>query len=201
MQRYHILPPIFSLGPSIFPEYSRNIPTENLFHTLVEQKSELSSVKSGLRMRFSATFPHEISLAMRNQPSTQLISCLDIVDAKLNRKTARICSADSSKRLEYEDIPDFESRKDVKHPLYSAEYSGRFSNSSYILKDIPVRNIVPRPTSPPHVARSPCRPGNLHGDPPRPQAVQMDSPQAKMWSRRCSFCRTPDLLERADRLR
>ena len=141
LQRYHIIPPIFSLGPSIFPEYSRNIPTENLFHTLVEQKSELSSVKSGLRMRFSATFPHEISLAMRNQPSTQLISCLDIVDAKLNRKTTRICSAESSKRLEYryDDIPDLEYRKDVKHPLYSAEHSGLrfFKTLLIILKDIP----------------------------------------------------------------
>ena len=119
----HILLPT-CCQPTIFSEYSRNILTEKLFHTLVEQKSELSRVKSGLRMRFFATFPHETSLAMRNQQSTQLISCLDIVNAKWNRKTARICSAESSKRLEYEDIPDLEYRKDVKHPLYSAEYSG-----------------------------------------------------------------------------
>ena len=39
LQTHHILPPIFSCQPTIFSEYSRNIPTENLPHTLGEQKN------------------------------------------------------------------------------------------------------------------------------------------------------------------
>ena len=121
LQRYHILPPIFSLVPSIFPEYT----TEDLFHTIVEHKSELRGRKVASECVFGDFSARNLSreVAMRNQQSTQPISCLDIVDPKRNRKTARTCSAESLKRLEYEDIPDLEYRKDVKHPLYSEEYT------------------------------------------------------------------------------
>ena len=36
----------------------------------------------------------------------------------------------ATKRQEYVDIPDLEYRKDVKHPLYSAEYSGTRSSQT-----------------------------------------------------------------------
>ena len=144
LQRYHILPPIFSLGPSIFPEYSRNIPTENLFHTLVEQKNGAFEGEKGSPNAFLRDLSARNLSRMRNQQSTQLISCLDIINTKWNRQTARICSVESSKRLEYEDIPDLEYRKDVKHLLYSAEYSGLRSCQTPPIFQKNMRNIVKR---------------------------------------------------------
>ena len=63
---------------------------------------------------------------------------------KVNCQTAIMCSVKSSKRLEYEDIPDLEYRKDVKHLLYSAEYSGLRSCQTPPIFQKNMRNIVER---------------------------------------------------------
>ena len=86
LQTHHILPPIFSWGPSIFPEYSReyleNIPTENLPHTLVEQKNGAFEGEKGSPNAFLRDLSARNLSRMRNQQSTQLISCLDIINTK-----------------------------------------------------------------------------------------------------------------------
>ena len=68
-----------------------------------------------------------------------------------------MCSVKSSKRLEYEDIPDLEYRKDVKHLLYSAEYSGLRSCQTPPIFQKNMRNIVERPL------RSIAPPMSRHG--------------------------------------
>ena len=82
LQTHHILPPIFSWGPSIFPEYSQNIPTENLPHTLVEQKNGAFEGEKGSPNAFLRDLSARNLSRMRNQQSTQLISCLDIINTK-----------------------------------------------------------------------------------------------------------------------
>ena len=91
LQTHHILPPIFSCKPTIFSEYSRNIPTETLPHTLVEQKNGAFEGEKGSPNAFLRDLSARNLSRMRNQQSTQLISCLDIINTKWNRQTAGIC--------------------------------------------------------------------------------------------------------------
>jgi hypothetical protein len=55
-------------------------------------------------------------------------------------------AVESSKRLEYEDIPDLEYRKDVNHLLYSAEYSGLRSCQTPPIFQKNMRHIVEKAT-------------------------------------------------------
>ena len=82
LQTHHILPPIFSCLPTIFSEYSRNIPTENLPHTLGEQKNGAFEGEKGSPNAFLRDLSARNLSRMRNQQSTQLISCLDIINTK-----------------------------------------------------------------------------------------------------------------------
>ena len=82
LQTHHILPPIFSCQPTIFSEYSRNIPTENLPHTLLEQKNGAFEGEKGSPNAFLRDLSARNLSRMRNQQSTQLISCLDIINTK-----------------------------------------------------------------------------------------------------------------------
>ena len=78
---------IFSLPYSLaYLLYSQNIleniPTENLPHTLGEQKNGAFEGEKGSLNAFLRGLSARNLSRMRNQQSTQLISCLDIINTK-----------------------------------------------------------------------------------------------------------------------
>ena len=132
-----------SLGPSYSKNIPRNIPTENLFHTLMEQKSELSRVKKWPPNAILHDFPaRNLSRDAKStvNPADQLVRHRR---CKVNCQTAIMCSVKSSKRLEYEDIPDLEYRKETLTIFRGISRITKLSNTSYIPKEYAEYRTVP----------------------------------------------------------
>ena len=73
----------YSLGDPLYSQnILENISTENLPHTLVEQKNGAFEGEKGSPNAFLRDLPARNLSRMRNQQSTQLINFLDIINTK-----------------------------------------------------------------------------------------------------------------------
>ena len=73
----------YSLGDPLYSQnIPENIPTENLPHTLVEQKNGAFEGEKGSPNAFLRDLSARNLSRARNQQSAQLISCLDIINTK-----------------------------------------------------------------------------------------------------------------------
>ena len=146
MQTHHILPPIFSWGTSIFPEYSRNIPTENLPHTLVEQKNGAFEGEKGSPNAFLRDLFREKPLS-RAKPTVSTADQLfrhhkHEVKPPSRRNMSGICGKLQCGILETAGICGYsrfgtQERCETPSIFRGIFRNTKLSNTSYIPKDIP----------------------------------------------------------------
>ena len=160
LQTHHILPPIFSWGPSIFPEYSREYSHRNLPHTLVEQNKWSFRGRNGVSECVFARPFREKPLS-RAKPTVSTADQLfrhhkHEVKPRSRRNMSGICGKLQCGILETAGICGYsrfgtQERCETPSIFRGIFRNTKLSNTSYIPKDIPeyLRNAKPRapPTS------------------------------------------------------